>query len=341
MLDNDILSAQVFSNLGNLEVRRKNYLKAKEYIDKSLKICENYQLKMGVNLNLINLSNLYIQKGDYNEAFKIINKIDSNFVNKSALDLKTEFYKNRSLIYEQFNDTKTALADYKYYIKLVDSAYSRKNLYKIKNMELESFEKQKAREIEVLEQAVKDKQTRQVYLIILIFFLVLILTLSYVVFKLNIKKKTLKNKILTQEVEFKNKEVIAMALRDNHNREARKKDIQTLEKLINDNSDKTKIKKTLTTLKTEVNNFNWDEFDIHFKKTNKTFFNKLIEKYPTLTANELRICALLKLNMNTKEISNLTNRTVGSIDNLRSSIRKKMQLDTDKNLNVYLNSLDN
>ncbi|TKS55854.1 tetratricopeptide repeat protein [Mesohalobacter halotolerans] len=339
--DNDFLSAQVFSNLGNLEVRKKNFVKAEDYIDMSLQICKKHELKIGIIINKVNLSNLYIQKGDYKEAYKIINKIDVDFVNKSAPDLKTEFYKNRSLIYEQFNDTESALVDYKYYIKLIDSAYSRESLYKIKNIELESFEKQKLKEIEILENSIKDKQTRQVYLLILIFFLMLILTLSYFVFKLNIRKKTLKNKVLSQQVELKNKEVLAMVLKHNQYKEARKKYVQEINQLINNNSNREKIKKYLKSIDYENNHFNWNEFDIYFKETHKSFFDNLIEKYPELTTNELRICALLKLNMNSKEISNLTSRSRGSIDNIRSSIRKKMQLEPDQNLSVYLNSFDN
>ena len=340
-IDNDFLSAQVFSNLGNLEVRKKNFEKAKDFIDMSLQICKKHELKMGVTINKVNLSNLYIKKGDYDEAYEIINTIDVDFLNKSAPDLKTEFYKNRSLIYEQFNNTESALVDYKYYIKLIDSAYSIESLYKIKNIELESFEKQKLKEIEILENSIKDKKTRQIYLLILIFFLILILTLSYFVFKLEIRKKTLKNKVLSQQVELKNKEVLATVLKHNQYKEVRKKYVQEINQLINNNSNREKIKKYLKSIDYENNNFNWNEFDIYFKETHKSFFDNLIEKYPELTTNELRICALLKLNMNSKEISNLTSRSRGSIDNIRSSIRKKMQLEPDQNLSVYLNSFDN
>ena len=338
-LDNSILKAQVFSNLGNLEVRKKNFDKAKEYMEKSIQICENHELKMGVTINKINLSNLYIKKEDYKEAFKIINQIDVDFVNKSALDLKTEFFKNRSLVYEQINSPKLALEDYKQYIQLKDSVYSRENLLKIKNIELKNFEKQKAKEIKILENSIKDKQSRQVYLLILTFFLMLILMLSYFVFKLNIKKKSLKNKVLAQQVEIKNKEVLAMALKHNQYKEARKKFIKEVQQLIDNKSSTKKIRESLKLL--EHDNFNWDEFDIYFKETHNSFFNKLIKKYPELTSNELRVCALLKLNMNTKEISSLTNRSKGSVDNLRSSIRKKLKLDANQNLSFYLNSLDN
>ncbi len=46
-----------------------------------------------------------------------------------------------------------------------------------------------------------------------------------------------------------------------------------------------------------------------------------------------------KLNLNTKDIALLTNRSVGTIDNARSWIRKKMGLDNEANLTTFLLSL--
>ena len=66
------------------------------------------------------------------------------------------------------------------------------------------------------------------------------------------------------------------------------------------------------------------------------YYERLKNIAPELTPNDLRICALMRLNISTKEIALLTNRTVGTVDNIRSSIRKKLKLEDDTNLQEYL-----
>ena len=58
----------------------------------------------------------------------------------------------------------------------------------------------------------------------------------------------------------------------------------------------------------------------------------LLKKYPSLTVNELRICSYLLLNISSKEIAELTKRSIRSIESTRLHIRKKMKLSHDENL---------
>jgi len=78
------------------------------------------------------------------------------------------------------------------------------------------------------------------------------------------------------------------------------------------------------------------EFETRFTGVYEEFYNKLSTIAPTLTPNEIRICALMRLNISTKEIAKMTNRTTGTIDNIRSSIRKKLNLQEEDNLQQYL-----
>ena len=80
----------------------------------------------------------------------------------------------------------------------------------------------------------------------------------------------------------------------------------------------------------------WKEFELHFNETYQGFYKALLEKYPELTHNELKLCAFLRLNLNTKEIATITQKTVHSIEAMRSRIRQKMHLNRDTNLNLIL-----
>jgi DNA-binding CsgD family transcriptional regulator len=88
---------------------------------------------------------------------------------------------------------------------------------------------------------------------------------------------------------------------------------------------------------TELMNKNlWEEFDLHFNETYPGFYKALLEKHPDLTQNELKLCAFLKLNLNTKEIATITQKNPHSIEAMRSRIRQKMHLDRDTNFNLVL-----
>jgi DNA-binding CsgD family transcriptional regulator len=68
----------------------------------------------------------------------------------------------------------------------------------------------------------------------------------------------------------------------------------------------------------------------------------LNEKFPDLSPSERRLCAFLKLDMTTKEISAITHQNAKSIDVARTRLRKKLNLTgTDHNLITFLAHLEN
>jgi DNA-binding CsgD family transcriptional regulator len=83
----------------------------------------------------------------------------------------------------------------------------------------------------------------------------------------------------------------------------------------------------------------WNEFDLHFKQTHPDFYAALLNQYPDLTQNELKICAFLKLNLNSKEIASITQKSLHSIETMRSRVRKKMNLSRDANLFLKLSEI--
>jgi DNA-binding CsgD family transcriptional regulator len=71
----------------------------------------------------------------------------------------------------------------------------------------------------------------------------------------------------------------------------------------------------------------WQEFEAHFTRVHSDFYQKLQEKYPNLTANEKKLCAFLRLNMSTKDISAITYQSINSITVARSRLRKKLNIE--------------
>ena len=58
-----------------------------------------------------------------------------------------------------------------------------------------------------------------------------------------------------------------------------------------------------------------------------------------LTATELKVCILIKLNMNTKDIAQITFNSPRTIEKHRENIRKKLKLTKEDNLYNYLTYL--
>ena len=83
----------------------------------------------------------------------------------------------------------------------------------------------------------------------------------------------------------------------------------------------------------------WDEFDVRFRQVHYEFYDNLLQNYPDLSPNEQRMCAFLRMNMATKDISELTGLDRRTVDNTRYKIRKKLDLDSKTNLISFLSKL--
>lgn len=83
----------------------------------------------------------------------------------------------------------------------------------------------------------------------------------------------------------------------------------------------------------------WNTFEEQFKQVHHTFVEALKEQYPKLSATELKVCALIKINLSSKEICRMLNVSPRSVDIYRHRIRKKMDLSSEENLASFLAGL--
>ena len=66
----------------------------------------------------------------------------------------------------------------------------------------------------------------------------------------------------------------------------------------------------------------------------------LLQKYPTLAPNEIRMAYLMRMNLETKDIANLLNITPDGVKKARYRMRKTMEQDSTVNLTEYFMQLD-
>lgn len=77
-------------------------------------------------------------------------------------------------------------------------------------------------------------------------------------------------------------------------------------------------------------------FYTKFEKLHPHFTAAVQNKYPMLTVNELNLCAFLRLNLNSKEISRLLNISPDSVNKARYRLRKKLNIDQKIDLTTFI-----
>ena len=83
----------------------------------------------------------------------------------------------------------------------------------------------------------------------------------------------------------------------------------------------------------------WNAFKEAFDTADKDFLKKVKLAHASLTPNDLRLCAYLRLNLSSKEIAPLLNISVRSVEIKRYRLRKKMDLPHETGLVEYILSI--
>lgn len=86
----------------------------------------------------------------------------------------------------------------------------------------------------------------------------------------------------------------------------------------------------------KVDNDTREVFEQQFEQAHSQFFKRLYATHPDLTPGESRMCAYLIMNLSSKEIASITNKTIRSVEATRYRIGKKLNLPEGKTLTVYL-----
>lgn len=174
---------------------------------------------------------------------------------------------------------------------------------------------------------------------LIIFLLFKRIQVSRILFQQNEEINRQKVQELKKEIDFKNRELTAKALHLVQKDEMIGNISEKLKKISGGNGNANhQIKSMIWEMKSDIQKNNWNEFEHHFLKVHPDFYHRLQERFPSLTANEKKICAFLKLNLKTKEISSITGQSVKSIEVARTRLRGKFNLHPDENLNAFIGS---
>lgn len=364
----DTLKPEIFSNFANIYQMTGRYEQAEHYYNEAIQLSKKIGNKFAEAQTLTNLGVLYMRLGHKDKAFhqfQIAKQISESIGSKQ---LSIKLYKQLSKYYEDIGDYKQALTYARMLSNTFDSVYNVQNSQNIERL-LADFE---IYQIETTQQLLerdltisKDKIFRQKVNVTILSILALgaLLLAFYNIRRLirtNRAYKELHERLsdfqstvdeqkaelverFQSELELKHNELTTNALL-----------LVKSEGIANDIMDKLlefkqmfhKDEKALRlinemehTVKELYIGKGWDEFRYCFEQVNAAFYNRLDMRYPDLTPSDRRFAALLSLNLTTKEIAILTNRSIRGVETSKFRLKKKMKLGADENLLEMLISI--
>ena len=148
----------------------------------------------------------------------------------------------------------------------------------------------------------------------------------------------LENEKLTLDVDMKNRELAATSMSLNSKNELLAFIKEDLKKTSESSS--LSVKSVIRTINKNITEEDsWKVFKEAFDNADKDFLKKIKVAHPSLTPNDLRLCAYLRLNLSSKEIAPLLNISLRSVEIKRYRLRKKMDLHHTQGLVEYILSV--
>jgi tetratricopeptide (TPR) repeat protein/DNA-binding CsgD family transcriptional regulator len=299
--------------LGKNYAALKDYGKAIEYYTQAYQYTKDYGSKIHKLATLNGLFTSYAGRNDYQKAYQ---------------------YQNE-------------------YIALADSVF---NTETNKHMSQVQIDYELAKKDEEINRLTRDQEINRLikYLFIAILMILgittaflinrqrkqkLIMQKEKTLLELNLRNRELENKQLAAEIEFKSKELTNHALnliQKNTFLEDLKEAIISLKKVPAD-----QLPSKVTSLLSQINysfrlDKDWETFKKHFEHVNEGFFDKLRTAFPELTTQELKLCALIKLELSNKEVATILGITSESVKVARSRLRKKLNLGSEQRIANFL-----
>ena len=343
--------SRALSNLGIEYSKQFQLDKALDYFNRSIVIKSEINDKDG-------LASAYLYRGQNYLEMKHYQKAKSDCMSSlemtkksGALNLQKEACECISASFEALGDFKSALSYNQRFLKLKDSLFNKERTQEITRNDMAyQFEKQQladsiayhkretAQKV-AFEQDI-NKQHRKFYITLIVSLLIIgFLLFIYAKHKQRLKFKSLENELLNSEIEYKKKDLTNMAVNISNNQEWAESLAEHLEIL--KASTGRKRANELERLEKEIKNKIWvnnnsDDFYKQIDELSSSFYDKLTSQFDGLTKTDIRLCSLIKLNLNTKQIAILQNINPSSVKMSRNRLRKKLNLSPKQDLSAFL-----
>ena len=339
-LGNKLWEGINYLNLGTVRLNLKDYDGSFKRLQQALSIFTELQSKILQAKCHLNLANYFIETNNPDQGMEYATMA---LKEGEAQNLKQIIHDAADIIqktYLQKGDKENA---YKYIVlkyQMKDSLVLMENKAELTNLELQ-YEFDKREQQKQIEQQRKDLYILIVIISLLIALIVIILILT----RLRVKAKNalLKQQKLEHQLEFRNKELatnVLSLMKKNEVLSAISDKLITIKNQAVKDETKDAINKISKEIQKTTEEEIYEEFELRFKQVHSDFYNKLVQRFPGLSPSEQRLCAFLRLNMTTKEISELTGQQPSSLETARYRLRKKLGITNSQvNLITFLSHI--
>jgi len=326
-----------------------NYDSCIQYLNQSQSLAIKFDYQRLLPYIYNNFSELYLKQKNY---FKAINEGSKGLEQARIMQNRIQEKNALSLLkqaYIQSNNLQKAYECAEEIINVNDSINQYKKLKEIDLLEMRyAFEQERMQqqfERELLKSELRQKELTMILISVVAGLIILIMVFLYVFQHNRIKRKNLEQRTiqlekenLKQQLDFKNKELTTSGMYLLKKNEFITNIANKLKNtdLDNESQKERAINRIITEMEKSISDDSWADFEVRFQEVHTDFYNSLSKKFPELTANELRLCAFLKLNMTSKEIAGLTYQSVDSLKTARYRLRKKLGLNREDNLVAFL-----
>ncbi len=289
-------------NLGDMHFADADYAQAEYFYAQGLAISERIQSRSKIFKGRYLLGRAYIGQGKNDQALQCLCDVLENAAGLQEKHLLLDIHKELSELFEKSGSYERAFFHYKAYHSVEKEIFSNESHERVKK-------------IQVLHRVEQAEKEREIYRI------------------------TSEN--LLQENEGQKKELASKAMFLSQKNELLGRIKKTLRSIAQKTDPQTSlaIKSVVSDVEgTLADDQTWSLFEEQFQKIQQPFMQALIERYPSLSPLEVRVCALIRLS--SKEVSRILNVAPRSVEMYRYRIRKKIVVGAADNLNSFLLRLE-
>ncbi len=326
------MEAFAYRDIGKVFVKQGEIAKGIQQLQKSLQILESLNRPLDVSETLIDLGIVQVDLNQLMEGLGYFNQAISIAKTTGAKELLQTCYQQRAKVYEKLGDKKQAFADYKLYVAYKDSIFNLQTAKQLQELRTIHETDTKEGEIVLLKQNARVSNLR----LLLLGAALLLSLIGFYALRQRVKRQKLEKEKLDAELDFKKKELTTHAMhlaKKNEVLENVKQKAKAL-RTTDSNLGYQQLIKTINF--DQQDDKNWSNFIQYFEQVHTDFSSNAKRKYPDVTKNELRLMALLKMNLSSKEIATILNISPDGVKKARQRLRKKMALTPEDSLEAVV-----